>query len=663
MCGIVGIHSLAPGRPIPPDVLERMNDVITHRGPDSEGRRIFGARGSGSAGPDPTGSDRTGLGMRRLAIIDLAGGDQPISNEDGSVWIVFNGEIYNFRELREELESHGHRFATATDTETIVHAYEQWGDDCVTHLRGMFAFAIWDDRRQRLLLARDRVGIKQLFFTQVDGQLVWGSELKALLAHPAVGRRLRPAAVNHFLTLLYVPEPLTMFEGIEELRAGHVLVAEGGTVTIRRYWNLEYDVDEGMSFEDAAAGLREKLDEAVRIRLISDVPLGGFLSGGIDSGALVALMAQHSSAPVHTFSIGYATGGEAFDERRFARELAERHHTDHREFEMKPDLVAILPQLIRAFDQPVANSTAIPTWYLCEQTRRHVTVALSGLGGDELAAGYERHRGAVLAERLGWIPAWLRNGILLPLVDRLPDAKSGHPFAQRAKRFVRAMALPFDARYLELISQMTRSARQALLTQDLLEAIDLDDPVRHFQDVLGPVAAADPLNRALYADLKLYLPGDLLTLTDRISMAHSLEVRVPYLDHELLEFAARIPPRHKLRGMELKPLLKAAMADLLPKGFLERRKMGFSAPLAVWFRDELREFVEDTLSRDAIERAGVFRYPAVRAILDDHYARRANYDNQIWALMSFTVWHEGCLGPDAALLFGGTRRLASPSPG
>lgn len=626
MCGIVGIHTLSTGRPVPEDVLRRMNDTITHRGPDSDGVRIF--------------EPGVGIAMRRLSIIDVAGGTQPIGNEDGSVWVVFNGEIYNFADLRVELEARGHRFATHSDTEAIVHAYEEWGDDCVQHLRGMFAFSIWDERRERLLIARDRVGVKQLFFTEVDGQLVWGSELKAVLAHPSVERRLRPAAVNHFLTFLYVPEPLTMFEGIEELRAGHVLVAEHGKVSVRRYWQLEYHEDPAMSFEAAAEGLRAKLDESVRLRLIADVPLGGFLSGGIDSGALVALMARHSNAAVNTFSIGYASGGEAFDERVHARELAERYGTRHREFEMHPDLVQIVPELVRAFDQPTANSTAIPTWYLCKATREHVTVALSGLGGDEVAAGYERYRGAVLAERLGWIPRWMRNSVLLPLVNRLPDPRSGHQFAQRAKRFVHAMALPFDDRYFELISQMTRAARADLLAPDLVRAIDVDDPLTHYRGVLEPASGAAPLNRALFADLKLYLPGDLLTLTDRISMAHSLEVRVPYLDHELLEFAATIPARHKLRGMELKPLLKAGMADLLPPGFLKRRKMGFSAPLAVWFREELREFVEDTLSRAAIERAGAFRYEAVRRILDDHYARRANYDNQIWALISFTIWHE-----------------------
>ncbi len=630
VCGIVGIHSFREPRPIDRNLLQSMNDAITHRGPDSAGFHLE--------------DGRIGLAMRRLSIIDVEGGTQPIANEDETVWIVFNGEIYNFRELRAELESKGHQFRTRSDTETIVHAYEEFGDDCVSKLRGMFTFAIWDARQQRLLLARDRVGVKQLFYTLIDGQLVWGSEIKALLEHPRVERRLRPAAVNHFLTYSYVPEPMTMFEGIDELRAGHLLVAERGEISVRRYWQLGYEVDRSLGIEDAAERLRAELDEAVRIRLISDVPLGGFLSGGIDSGAIVALMAQHSDAPVNTFSIGYASGGDAYDERAYARNLAQRYATHHREFEMQPDLVSIMPSIVRAFDQPSADSTAIPTWYLSEMTRQHVTVALSGVGGDEVAAGYERYRGALFAERFGWVPGWFRRGVMAPLVNALPDPRSGHQWVQRAKRFVKTLELPFDDRYFEIISQYNASLRRELLTPEICEQIDLDEPRTHFHSIVDLVRDADPLNRALFADLKLFVPGNLLTLTDRISMAHSLEVRVPFLDHQLLEFAARIPPEFKLRGTEKKHILKRAVADLLPADFLRRRKMGFSAPLAVWFRGELRPFVEDTLSPQAIRAAGVFEPNTVRRLLDDHFERRANYDNQIWALMAFSIWYREYIG-------------------
>lgn len=626
MCGIVGIHSLNGRRPIALDILEAMNQTIVHRGPDSDGRY-----------EDP---GHVGLAMRRLSIIDVSGGDQPISNEDGTVWTVFNGEIYNFRELRRDLQSRGHRFRTATDTEVIVHAYEEFGDDFVQRCDGMFAFAVWDSRRKRLILARDRVGIKQLYYTMRQGQLIWGSEIKCLLAHPAVPRELRPSAVTHFLTYLYVPEPITSFEGIEELPAGHLLVSEKGSFSLRKYWELRYEVDPNMGPEEAAQGIRDRLDEAVRTSLISDVPLGAFLSGGIDSGSLVALMAKHSDAPVETFSIGYDNAGASFDEREFAREIAKRYRTHHHELVMQPDLTEIVPQLVRAFDQPAADASAIPTWYLAKDTRNHVTVALSGVGGDELAAGYERHRGVMVGERFRWIPSWVSRNLLKPLVSAVPDSRSGHQWVQRVKRFVGSLDLPFDDRYFELLVAFSATVQRELLTPEIAEQVDLQAPQDLFRQYMDPVRKAAPLNRALFADLKLFLPSNLLTLTDRMSMAHSLEVRVPFLDHHLLEFAARIPPGLKLRGMERKHILKQAVKDLLPPDFLTRRKMGFSLPLTVWFRHELRPYVEDVLSERAIREAGVFHYPAVRAILDDHFSRRANYDGQIWALITFTTWYE-----------------------
>jgi asparagine synthase (glutamine-hydrolysing) len=615
------------------EVIEAMNASIFHRGPDSGGSHF---------------ESGLGFAMRRLAIVDVSGGDQPMTNEDETIWVVYNGEIYNFNSLRIELEARGHRFKTRSDTEVLVHAYEEYGDDFVNKLRGMFDFALWDRPRRRLILARDRVGIKQLFYTQTAGLLAWGSELKALLQIPTVERRLRPGAVNHFLSYLYTPEPLTMFEDIHELPAGHLLIAEKGGIQLSRYWRLRYETDSKMSLDDATEGLRAQLDEAVRLRLISDVPLGAFLSGGIDSGSIVALMSQHSDSPVNTFSVGYSSGGESFDERVFARELAERYATNHREFEMDPDLVAVAPQLIRAFDQPMADSSAIPNWYLCKYTREHVTVALSGLGGDEVAAGYERHRGALLAEWLGPLRG-LVHGLLRPFANALPDPRSGSQWAQRIKRFVQSAGQPFDDRYFAFLSQLSREARREILAPDILAQIEIDEPRDLHRAILSEVGGADPLNRALYSDLKLYLPGDLLTLTDRMSMAHSLEVRVPFLDHELLEFAARIPAQYKLRKMEKKFVLRRAVRDLLPEGFFQRRKMGFSPPMTVWFRGDLRSYVEDTLSERAIRDAGVFQYKAVRRLLDDHFARRANYDNQIWALIVFVLWYADYIDGNGAM--------------
>ena len=645
MCGITGILNLDEGPPISRPILAEMNRVITHRGPDEDGFHV-------EAG-------RVGLAMRRLKIIDLQTGAQPIANEDSTVWVTFNGEIYNYKELGRELEARGHRFRTRSDTEVIVHAYEEYGTACVERLRGMFTIALWDSTRRRLMLARDRVGVKQLFYTVVGNQLLWGSELKCLLSNPNVERRLSPAGLNHFLAYLYVPAPLTIFAGIEELEPAHTLVVENGAIRLERYWDLEYRIDRDRSDADTIAGFRALLDESVAMRMVADVPLGAFLSGGIDSGAVVALMSQHASGPVKTFSIGYEDGGEHFDERPFAREVAARYGTDHHEFVVRPNLAAVIPELIRAFDQPFADSSAIPNWYLSQMTREHVTVALSGLGGDEVAAGYERYRGAVLAEQVRKLPAPLRK-LFGTLAEGLPDSRRGSHLAGRLKRFARTLDLEFDERYLALITAFQLKERAELLAPDLLASIELDAPAALYRRALEPAAAADPLHRALFADLKLYLPGDLLTLTDRMSMAHALEVRVPYLDHRLLEYAATIPPRLKLKGMERKYLLKRAVADLLPAAVLDRRKMGFSVPLTVWFRAELRSFVEDVLAESAVREVGVFHYPAVRRLLDEHFTLRANHDNQIWALLTFMLWHRAYLtgepvGAGAPVGFGAGR--------
>jgi asparagine synthase (glutamine-hydrolysing) len=632
MCGITGILNLKAGPPVPRPLLAEMNRVITHRGPDEDGFHVEAAH--------------VGLAIRRLKVIDLETGTQPISNEDGTAWVTFNGEIYNYRDLRRELEGRGHRFRTKSDTEVIIHAYEEYGPRCVEQLRGMFTIAIWDSPRKRLVLARDRVGVKQLFFTVAGEQLLWGSELKCLLQHPGVTRELSPSGLNHFLTYLYVPAPLTIFAGIEELEPAHLLIVENGTIRRERYWDLHYAVDEARPDAQSIAEFRALLDESVRLRMVADVPLGAFLSGGIDSGAVVALMSRHATGPVKTFSIGYEDGGELYDERPFARAVAERYGTEHHEFVVRPDLTAVIPELVRAFDQPFADSSAIPNWYLSQMTREHVTVALSGLGGDEVAAGYERYRGALLADRVQKVPAPVRR-LAAALAEGLPDSRRGSPLAGRLKRFVRTLDLDFDQRYLALITAFQREERAELLTPETQRAIALDEPAALYRRVLTPAATADPLHRALFADLKLYLPGDLLTLTDRMSMAHALEVRVPYLDHRLLEYAATIPSRLKLRGMERKHLLKRAVADLLPTSVLARRKMGFSVPLTVWFRAELRPFVEDELSADHVRAAGVFHYPAVRRILDEHFACRANHDNQIWALLTFMLWHKSYLTGEA----------------
>jgi asparagine synthase (glutamine-hydrolysing) len=616
--------TLAGGPPPSRPLLERMNEVIRHRGPDSGGFLVDGP---------------VGLGMRRLSILDLEGGRQPIANEDSTIHVTFNGEIYNYRALRAELEGMGHRFRTQSDTETIVHAYEAWGDQAVTHLRGMFTIALWDSRTQRLLLARDRAGIKQLFWTVVGDRLLWGSEIKCLLQHEEVARETEPQAVHDFLAFGYVPGQETIFRGIQELEPAHMMVAGNGQAGLpQQYWELNYRPDRSRSLESTTEAFREKLEEAVRLRMVADVPLGAFLSGGIDSGTIVALMTRNASGPVKTFSIGYEDAGEAFDERDAARSVAEMYGSEHHEQVVKPDLEGIASRLVCAYDHPFADASALPNWYLAETTRKHVTVALSGLGGDELLGGYERYRGALLAERARFIPEVLRRNMIQPLVERLPDAHSGLQWVDRAKRFVRSMQLPFDRRYFSW-TQMTDAARRSeLLHPDLKAKIDRDRPWALWSSVLAHVADAEPLDRALYADLKFYLPGDLLTLADRMSMAHSLEVRIPFLDHELLEFAATVPPEWKVRGAEKKYLLRRVARDLLPAPILDRRKMGFSVPLAVWFRHDLRDWIEDLLSRDSLDRLGWFDPKGVRRCLDEHLARTANHDGLIWALATCVLW-------------------------
>lgn len=622
MCGIAGILNFQSGAPIDGSLLAAMADAIRHRGPDEEGYYADG---------------EVGLAARRLKIIDLATGRQPIRNEDGTVWAVFNGEIYNYRDLRTSLRAGGHHFYTDTDTETIVHLYEDHGLDCVTHLRGMFAFALWDARRKRLLLARDRVGEKQLYYAITDGSVVFGSEIKCLLKNPAQKRAIDSVALRDYLTYLYVQGERTIFEGIRRLPPGHVLVCENGHTSVRRYWDLRPRPHRGAREEDIVAEFRERFAEAVRLRLVSDVPLGAFLSGGIDSSAVVAMMARASSAPVKTFTVGYDADGIAYDERRYARLVAERYGTDHHEFVVRPEVEEVIPAIVQAFDEPFADSSAIPNYYIAKLTRQHVTVALSGLGGDEVGAGYERYFGTLLAEAYRKVPALLREHVIAPLVRSLPDSRSGRLTVDRAKRFVDGAGLDFSDRYRRYLSAFSREEIGRLLHRDLNGAGEaVPDEVAR---LLESLPASDPLGRMIFTDLVTYLPDDLLVLSDRMSMAHSIELRAPFLDHELLEFAATIPSRLKLRGWTKKYLLKRAFEPLLPGVILRRGKKGFSVPLAVWLRGSLRPFLLDWLGESRIRRIGLFDERTVSTLVREHLDRRHNHENKLWALLVFSIWH------------------------
>ncbi len=626
MCGIAGFVAQERLPDGSAQLLRRMCDRISHRGPDDHGYHV---------------APHVALGARRLSIIDLQTGHQPVTNQDGSVVVVFNGEIYNYRELRQELLQKGHRLTTVGDTETIAHLYDEYGDDCVKRLRGMFAFALWDEKRRRLLLARDRVGIKPMFYTQTGGQLVFGSEIKCLLELPDFRRRLDPRSLLLFLSFLYVPAPGTIYQGISELPPAHYLVWENGHVRLSRYWSLAYRPDSGHPESYYVEGMRAKLTDAVRSHLVSDVPLGAFLSGGIDSGAVVALMSQaQPDAPAETFTVGFEGNYAFFDERQDARRVADRYRTHHHEFVVRPDVADVLPSIVSAFDQPLADSSAIPNYYICQLARTRVTVALSGLGGDELAGGYERYLGVVLGQRYQKLPASLRN-LLAHAAQALPDwGGNGRFTAERLKRFLRSAQGDPATAYLQLLSTFDRAQLEQLLAGEYREQLAHHAPEEFVLEGFRRSQSQDPVNQMLSADTLGYLPGDLLQLTDRMSMAHSLEVRVPYLDHELLEFAASIPSDVKIRGLNKKYVLKKVAASLLPRETIHGRKRGFSVPLAFWFRGQLRPLVERQLSPARLERLGCFQPGQVAVLLDEHFSSRANHEGRIWALLIFSLWHD-----------------------
>jgi asparagine synthase (glutamine-hydrolysing) len=609
MCGICGI-AMARGT-VDPGRLAEMSATLVHRGPDSDG--VFAA---GSVG----------LAARRLAIIDLATGDQPIANENGRITVVQNGEIYNYRELRHELERAGHRFSTSGDTEVLVHLYEQHGERFAERLRGMFALALWDSERNRLVLARDRYGIKPLYYRETGDELVFASELRALPRG-----EVDLDALEAFLAFNSVPGPQTIFRDVRKLQPGHVLTWENGRSEVIRYARpAPVPAPDVRDEEDAelVEELRARLRYSVRAHLVSDVPVGVLLSGGIDSSVLAALAAEEASEPLRTFSIGFEE--RSFDELADARLVAERYGTQHRELVLRPDAALLLPALAEAFDEPFADSSALPTYLVSQLAAEDVKVALSGEGGDELFGGYYTYAADLLAQRVGWTAPLLR-----PLVERLPSSSARASFDYRAKRFVRAAHLPPLERHhgwKEIFSPEARAA----LTGRRSEL----DPVELLRARFAETEDAELLARLQDVDLGTYLVDDLLVKTDRASMAHSLEARVPFLDPVVTNFALALPSRHKVRGLRKKVLLRKAAAPLVPPELLRRRKRGFSIPAAAWLRGELEPFARDTLSVDTLHRQGFFRPEAVTRLIDDHVAGRQDLSRQLWGLLSFTLWHE-----------------------
>lgn len=605
-----------------------MNQTLLRRGPDDGG--TYRAPG-------------VGLAMRRLSIIDLAGGHQPIQNEDGSIWLVYNGEIYNYRELRVELEQRGHRFRTGSDTEVIAHLYEEYGDKLVHHLRGMFAFALWDTHNNRGLIARDRLGIKPLFYSQVRDTLIFGSEIKAVLASGVVTKELDYQALDAYFAFTYIPAPLSIYRSVRKLEAGHLLIYESGHVSEQRYWDIDFsDPDDALTGQEWVSRLDAAIEDAVDSHLISDVPIGAFLSGGIDSSLVVSMMSQHLKEPVQTSTIGFeGLLNPLIDERPLAEMIAKRYGCRHNAHAIRANFRHIVGDIINSFDEPFADDSVIPSYYVSQFTRQHVKVALTGLGGDELFAGYQRYSGVLLSRYYSHlVPRSLHRHIVAPLVRSLPEPSRGGDRIDHAKRFsVSVMQSPAE-RYLGFVSTIPTDERPHLFSRDVAKHIDYRSTECIITDRYEQCNAPDDLARALYVDIKTYLPEDILALSDRLSMWHSLEVRVPLVDHLLVELSARLPSQYKLNWHRKKILLKSIARRHIPTAIIEHRKQGFESPMAAWLRTDLAEYARDILSPHRLRTTGLFNPHYVSAKLEDHLGGRHKNNKLIFSLIMFQEWYE-----------------------
>ena len=628
MCGIAGIVEIA--RPVEREALHGMTDALRRRGPDDEGYYVADSQGSGAS---------VGFGFRRLAIIDLEGGKQPMSNEDGSLWIVCNGELYNHQELRLELQAKGHRFRTQCDVEALLHLYEERGIDCVTAVNGMFAAAIWDAKAQTLFLARDRLGKKPLYYRATPTQFLFGSEVKALLQHPDCPRELDRRSLSKYLAYEYVPSPHCIFKGINKLAAGHSLTWKHGQTRIQRYWDVRFPEPIRRPEAEIAEELRARLKEAVRLRLISDVPLGVFLSGGIDSSSVVAMMAElRPASQIKTFAIGFEE--QSFDESRHARRVAEFFGTEHhQEILQSRVLLDMLPEVAAFLDEPFADASIIPTYLLSRFTRRHVTVALGGDGGDELFAGYPTFPAHRVARFYG-VPRAIHNRFVLPLANLLPVSTENFSFDFKVKRFLRGAGVRASIRDQIWLGSFTPSEQDSLLE-------GMSGEIDNYEDIAQMEAdcpASDPVQRLVYQYCKLYLSEDILVKVDRASMACSLEVRAPFLDYTFVEFANSIPSELKLKGLKAKYILKQAMRGKLPADILARGKKGFGIPIAKWFRSDLKDLVQDALSPRRIKEQGIFNHRTIERLLAEHLQSARDNRKELWTLFMFQLWFEKYLG-------------------
>jgi asparagine synthase (glutamine-hydrolysing) len=618
MCGIHGLVRF-DGQSVTPALLSAMGDITRHRGPDDEGMHIDGD---------------CGIAMRRLSIIDLAGGHQPLSNVDGTLWLVCNGEIYNYRELRVELQALGHHFKTASDSEVLLHGYAAWGDDFVQRLNGMFDFALWDTRRRRLLIGRDRLGVKPLYVLHDGTRLAFATEAKALLALPGVKAELNREVLTSYLQLGYVAAPGCIFKGLRKLPPATLLAVEGGQVREWRYWRLPETIDRETSEASWVERVRAQLEQSVRMQMVSDVPIGAFLSGGVDSSAVVGFMAKHSEQPIRTYAIGF-DGGAAealYNELPYARQVAERFGTRHREIVVKPDVVALLPRLLWHMDEPISDSAFITTYLVSEFARQDVKVILSGVGGDELFGGYRRYLGEHYADQFRRLPGWVRSGAGY-MAQHLPADRHSKVYnkLRLVKGFLASADMNADQRYCSYLQLIGRETVRDLM----LEPSFADDPLARAFEGAGH---GDELNRLFAVDAETQLPDDLLLLTDKMSMAVSLECRVPLLDHQLVEMAAAMPAAVKVKGGRLKHLMKEALSDLLPDDVLDRQKRGFGTPMGAWLKTDLAPVLDRLLSPDVVTSRGLFREGVVTRLVQDHRANRFDGTDILLALMNLEIW-------------------------
>lgn len=620
MCGIVGIVNRS--KAVVASTLERMNAAITHRGPDEDGFYL---------------KENVGLAMRRLSIIDLAGGRQPIFNTDKTKTIVFNGEIYNFQELKRDLESRGHNFYTNSDTEVIIHLYDEYGVDCVQHLRGMFAFAIWDDVERSLFIARDRVGKKPLLYShRPNGDLIFASEFMAMLEHNEISRQVNFDAIDSYLSFICVPAPMTAFAEIKKLEPAHWMIWKDGEIKTQRYWLPDFTKKIKISEEDAISETTRILADSTKMRMISEVPLGAFLSGGVDSSMVVALMARESSRPVKTFSIGFEE--QDFSELKYAKRVADHVGAEYNEFVVKPDALEVLPKLVDHYGEPYADSSAIPTYYVAKETRRHVTVALNGDGGDESFAGYERYAAMSIAEAMAKFPGSLiRETAGLPL-KFFPTSELKKTRVRDAKRFLDAAKLPTTERYFRWQSSFSRQAKTELYTDEFAAKVKGFEAIDNLARWFNMPQANGILDKTLLADQMTYLPDDLLVKVDIATMANSLEARSPFLDHKVIEFAASLPESLKMRRYKPKYLLKKAAARLVPPEVIYRRKMGFGVPIGAWFRGSMKDFLKEVLLSESSLKRGIIRPEIMHRYVDEHITAKRDHAHQLWTLLMLELW-------------------------